>query len=139
MDPTLGYVPIGEEYGGYTDRHILGSGEIFFKMVNMTQEIVCNVNHFKDVQQQGPADELNIEITQLRVWDDLTIPIKQFNSTSFLVRLPDDPARWSQGGQNDILSQFDNLMIKYPGELQRALETCKVDLSSKMTAINELE
>jgi hypothetical protein len=103
-------------------------------MINITQEMVCNVDHFKEVQFQGHPG-VNLEITQRQVWDDLKIPIKQFDRSFFTVKLPDDPTRWSKGSENPVVSQFENLTVKYNGELEQSLEHCKVDLRTKMTDI----
>lgn len=135
LDKHTGYVPYGEEYGGYTDRHLVGSAEMFFKMINITQQLVCNVDHFKKVQNRSHPT-VNLEKTQRLIWADLQIPITQFNTSFFSVKLPEDPTRWRQGSGNEIVSAFDGLLVKYKDELNKSLQTCNVDLQSKLESLN---
>lgn len=135
LDKHSGYVPYGEEYGGYTDRHLVGSKEVFSKMINITQQLVCNVDHFKEVLNRSHP-YVNLEKTQRLIWEDLQIPITQFNTSFFSVKLPEDPTRWSRGTENEILSAFDGLLVKYKNELTKSLQTCNVDLRSKLEFLN---
>lgn len=138
----IGYVPLGEEYGGYTDRHLVGSPELFFRMINITQQLVCNVDHFTDVLVQRNGS-LNLETAQKMIWEDLSIPVNQFDRSFFAVKLPEDPTRWSRGVENEVISQFDNLQVKYPGELDQSMQSCGVEdpalLKEKMVSIQHLD
>ena len=141
LDPLQGHVPFGEEYGGYTDRHLVGSPEMFYGMINITQQLVCETAHFEEVVRRDHP-WANLESIQRRVWENLTIPIQQYNRSFFAVKLPDDPTKWAQGSQHEAVSKFDGLLVKYQGELDQAMAQCHVensqDLEDNLTIIKDM-
>lgn len=141
FDRDGGYVPSGEEYGGYTDRHLVGSAELFFRMINVTQQLVCDVDRFRNVLMQNHPN-VNLETAQKLVWENLSIPIRQFDRSFFTVKLPDDPTRWSQGSDDEVISQFDGLKVKYVDEFHQASKHCGMNdpelLRAKMEKIQAM-
>jgi hypothetical protein len=86
LDPHTGYASIGKKSEEYTDDHIVGSAEVFFKMINITQQLVCNVEHYKQVESMA-HEQGNVESMQRMIWKDLQIPIKRWNTSSFPAKL----------------------------------------------------
>ena len=124
LDAGRGYVPFGEEYGGFTDRHLIAPSNLFFKMINITQNMVCDPDHYTKVLAVAHP-ELNLEQTQRLIWNDLSLPVYQFPRQFFTVKLPTDPTRWSQGDMNENIPSDTGLLVKYGRELTAAMEYCK--------------
>ena len=129
------WVPFGEEYGGYTDRHVVGIGPIMLAALNITQEIVCRPKHYAALTV--PANTNNMEQLQALVWKSIDLAVGQFPFAAFTVRVDGDPSSWlhGQGSEHSELSQF-GLLVKYRTELKEAVKHCNV--SSLSQAIETL-
>jgi hypothetical protein len=124
MDDTQVWVPFGEEYGGYTDRHLVGTGQIMLEALNITQEIVCRPKHYAALT--APASTNNNEQLQALVWMSIGLQVGQYPFTAFTVRSDGDPSSWPGGsGEQGELSQF-GLRVKYKPELEEAVKNCNV-------------
>jgi hypothetical protein len=82
LDLHTGYVPYGKESEDNTDFQIFGSAEVFFKMINITQQLVCNVDHYRQVERKAQRQG-GLESAQRMIWKDLHIPVEQLKSSSF--------------------------------------------------------
>lgn len=117
------WVPFGEEYGGYTDRHVVGTGSIMLEALNITQEIVCRSKHYAALIV--PAKTNNVEQLQALVWKNIGLEVGQFPFVAFTVRSEGDPASWTPGDEHHELSQF-GVRVKYQTELNDAVKHCNV-------------
>lgn len=115
-------VPLGEEWGGYTDRHMVGTASMSLRAINIAEELVCNVEKYLDLV--SPLE--NNEQVQAVVWKQLGLTVQQYPRVMFTVRAAHDPASWSKGHLN-ISNHVEHhgLKVKYPGEYSSAVAACK--------------
>jgi hypothetical protein len=76
LDPHTGYASLGKKTAGCAGSQIFGSAEMFFKMINVTQQLVCNVEHYKQVESEANTQG-SLESAQPMIWKDLHLPIRQ--------------------------------------------------------------
>ena len=110
-------IPVGEDYGGITDRHLVAPREHFLKAVNVSA-ILCNAASYAS---RNPE---NVEILLALFFSDLGLPIERFQRNMFLIRTKTDSTRWSKGDDLDDVLQKFGVLIKYPTELELAKQTC---------------
>lgn len=137
------HVRLGEEYGGYSDRHTVMPRALSLKALNITLDLVCNSDWYLEMAlseempslkallgfllRERPRDVTNLE-TMLKVYfhERAALQVKQFPFPGFTVRRPEgDDGRWS--GPQDV-EEFDLLgwgvKIKYVSEFEMAKATC---------------
>ena len=119
-------VPYGEEYSGWPDRHIFADTPSFIRSINITNDLVCNADAWSVALSNHSV--VNPEIIQRVVWDKYNLDVVQTERTMLTVKTLDDTTRWSDGEEN-VLTQFVDLKVKYPGELQLVLSQCSDQLS----------
>jgi hypothetical protein len=78
LDPHTGYASLGKKSEEYTGSQIFGSSEMFFKMINVTQQLVCNVEHYKQVESKANTQG-DLNSAQRMVWKDLQIPVEELD------------------------------------------------------------
>jgi hypothetical protein len=131
------WVPQGEGYGGFTDRYLAGSSAAVLHALNITQDMVCNVEQYLPVVSQ--ARVVNQESLQAVVWQHMGLSVHEFPFSMFLVRAAGDRTSWSSG-RNDINKEVErrNLLVKYPGEFTSAVASCRpANLSATLDAIQQ--
>jgi hypothetical protein len=139
FNKSVGYLPEGEEYGGYSDRHLAGNFDIWNKMINITKNIVCNPEKMREsLFKWKPGSGFNMESVQKAMWDEWGLEITSFPRTMFTVRGPEDPTQWSTGEAHEILSKF-KLKVKYQGEMDATLRNCNSDLKKTLDDIDSHE
>ncbi len=114
LDSKKIWIPYGEDYGGYTDRHIVVSNNEILNVLSITDKIMTNPN------------ELYSEMTFSTTWNlekyikfsfnqlNLLKKVKRFPYTMYTVRAADGHTRWSSGTFNQKLGYF----IKYESEFK---------------------
>ena len=124
LDPKFAWVPEGEHYGGWSDRHIIASAEVFAKVINLTAEVVCNTAlHLPKLLNASSTAAVNIEQLQKLVWEAGGVSVREVNRTMFLVKTSDDPSSRSPGFGHDLLAQY-GLLLKYGSEMSLLQERC---------------
>jgi len=112
------YVPRGEEYGGYTDRHVVAHRSIITRVLNLTSDLVCR----PDIWIRNPPQ--NIEQSLKFWWERVSgLTVRRFPRSMFTVRAPKDPTRWSTGTYDAELNMH-GLLSKYPDELTQTRRFC---------------
>jgi hypothetical protein len=114
------WVQQGEEYGGFSDRHVVARAEPFMKMLNVTQSLTCQPNAFL-----RKWNIRNIETVLAAHANFQNISVRKFQMSSFLVRSTNDATRWSRGFESDEMAPLQ-LLIKYPNEFTIAKRQCDV-------------
>jgi len=110
------YIPFGEQYGGYTDRHaIIPSNfvktylstlrEILFDIKKTINELTCE-NNWK----WNPEKILYHHIKKFK------LSVRYVPYVMYSVRCEQTPTRWSKG----IYDKKKNIYIKYPSEKERS-------------------
>ena len=132
------WMPPGEDYGGISDRHSVGSPYIFRKMIGVTETMVCETERVFDRLKATNDPSINIEKVLKSLWQLDGLAISEFPRSVFTVKLPSDPTRWGQGEQHDVLGKF-GLLVKYPLELVAATEHCKVDVYTELKSLESYD
>lgn len=124
------YLPKGEHWGGWSDRHLVAAGPAFMKAIGIANELVCSPRKWLSFLRSNNASyPINLEKLQALMWKNLDLTVEEFHRSMFTVKTPEDPTRWAVGSAHKILCKF-NLLVKYPTELQNAEEDCKSSLDS---------
>jgi hypothetical protein len=131
------YVPSGENYGGWTDRHVVASTKMFLRAINITQDLVCNSDHWYNTITSSGSTDINLETTLKIYWDKMNIPVMPFDRSFFTVKKPEDPTRWSHGAEDTQLKLY-NLLVKYLDEKKGAVERCGNVVESKAKELSEM-
>jgi nucleoside-diphosphate-sugar epimerase len=126
-------VPVGENWGGYTDRHLVAPKALFMQAINMTSELVCRPQYWHNILKDIPA--VNLEKTLATMWKQLGLKVREYPRSMFAVKLPEDHTRWSKGHQNAVLSKYDGLKVKYESEMKAT--TCANSLQDEMQQLKE--
>jgi hypothetical protein len=113
----------GMGFGGYCDRHLVGSSTTLLSAVNVTQDFVCNAPLYEALMRRGSM--VNHESLQARVWERTRLLVRQFPYTMFTVRSQGDPSSWSEGEDHADLAPF-GLKFKAKDELVQGVATCRV-------------
>jgi len=147
LDPGTLYVVQGENYGGWTDRHVLGHRDVFLRGLSMTFEMFCNprayaaaIEFYMDAGLAANAGYMNIETLQKMMWEALEVPVAIVPRVMFTVRAEGDPSKWSPGEEHASFASY-GLKIKYPDELQGARATCALaggggDVDAKLQTLH---
>lgn len=110
------WIPNGEMYNGYTDRHIICPAKHFIKLISVSE-----------VFQLDPKIEVPFMIERFERYNlerllkrhyERCFPsklIRKFPYTMYTVREPDGESRWSMGSYHDSLGVF----VKYDWEYKR--------------------
>ena len=114
------YVPQGEGYGGYTDRHLVASRELIMPALSIFDDIARTDN--PDEMQEGNMEQL-IE----RRWRDMNLTVVLFPRMFFTCAKPGDKTRWDHGG--DIHNTPDHIKelgiaVKYTQEYVDSANYC---------------
>ena len=125
------YVPQGEGYGGYTDRHLVASRELIMPALSIFDDIARTDN--PDEMQEGNMEQL-IE----RRWRDMNLTVVLFPRMFFTCAKPGDKTRWMFGG--DIHNTPDHIKelgiaVKYTQEYVDSANHCheqKLDPTTSM-------
>jgi uncharacterized protein YsxB (DUF464 family)/tetrahydromethanopterin S-methyltransferase subunit F len=129
-DPNSIYIPQGESYQGYTDRHLVASREL----------IIPALSIFDDIARTDNPDEMNessMETLIARRWRDMNLNVVLFERMFFTCAKPGDTTRWKK---SDIHSTPDHIKelgiaLKYPKEYFASEKYCKWH---KLDTANEL-
>lgn len=135
LDRNATWVPVGEEWGGLTDRHLVGTGPNLLRAINITQELVCSPDAYKP---HIIPRVTNLETLQAVVWKHTRVWAKQFHPTMFTVRAKLDPSSWSVGIAHAELDAY-GLLVKYPQELEKAMHSCKVNITEKLKNLSSYQ
>jgi hypothetical protein len=115
LDPDYIWIPFGEDYNGYTDRHIIASQQDILRVLSITNAILCEPEQLAAEMQ--PFAHWNLErfIKFSFARQGLINRVKRYPYTMYAVRSADGHTRWSEGKFDERLGYF----IKYPGEFRR--------------------
>jgi GDP-D-mannose 3', 5'-epimerase len=130
--PNCAWCTEGEEYGGFSDRHWIAPARVFGQAMNMTTHVLCNSDRFFGKVQ-------NLETLIKVSFEDTKIEVRQFPPSFFTVQRPYDRTKfpsWTTYPDAPADAASFGLVLKYPGEYNRAKERCGLDMTS---AFNELK
>ena len=122
LDPTKVWAKLGEEYGGYSDRHIVTHHTLVRKTHGVTEDVVCNPDVYRELVRDKEG-WYNLESVLKEYWQRAGLAVSQFPLPAFTVRAEGDSTRWSQGKEHADTAHL-GVRIKYPDEYELAKRMC---------------
>jgi hypothetical protein len=110
-------VPLGEEYGGYTDRFAIMDSSIVQTALNVTRYLVTHPHLAVE------AEVYNLETLLKWYWQSAGVEVKQFEHPAFTVQADKDNTRW-ESGYIETLMEPHHLLVKYDGEFEQTQYSC---------------
>ncbi len=117
LDPDQIWIPEGEDYGGYTDRHIVVSRKDVDSVLGIADPILRSPDELYEKMKN--ETEWNLERYVRFAFRDAGIDsrVRRFPYTMYAVRSAEGRTSWSQGSFAEGLGYF----IKYKNEYLNAL------------------
>ncbi|GAQ87704.1 hypothetical protein KFL_003710100 [Klebsormidium nitens] len=122
------YMPIEEDYGGFQDRHLVGTMRTMMSALNQTAELACAPDYWYS-RLLALDTHFNPEKLQKEMWREKPIERLSYNRSMYLVKTKQDPSRFTPAQQKieyEITRRY-NLSVKYPNERSRVLQYCQVN------------
>ena len=118
LSPDNVWMPEGETYGGYTDRHLVVNRKDLIKCLNLMDDIVLSPK--KLYKRMGFFNRWNLErfIAFHFIKNRLVQKVRIFPPVMFTVRDKVTKSRWSEGEYDDKLGLF----IKYQSEFEKSYQ-----------------
>ncbi len=122
LDPEVIWIPEGEDYGGYTDRHIVVSRKDLTSILSVADPILCSPEELR-IRMSG-RKEWNLEKYIRFAFCELGLDqrVRRFPYTMFAVRSVDGRTSWSTGSY----SSERGYCIKYRDEHRKSLIASKM-------------
>ncbi len=119
QDPHTLYIPSGQDYGGYTDRHLVASDATILRALS----IIDNVAKTENPRE---LEDNNVEHLIKRRWSNMNLTVIAFNRMMFTCAVTGDKTRWGEPKSNFTPSEILALGIalKYPDEYYDAKRYC---------------
>ncbi|MDG4601623.1 MAG: class I SAM-dependent methyltransferase [Defluviicoccus sp.] len=118
LDRDALWIPNGEDYGGFTDRHLVVSANDLEPALSLIDDIVVRpkalLTEMRRYNQWNIERYLRFQFTKR----GLARRVRRFPYVMFTVRGTNDPSSWSWG-------RFDpdtGMIVKYPGEKHEAMK-----------------
>lgn len=111
------WLPDGEDYGGYTDRHLVANGEDFLRALSVTDLMLREPERLD--RMMGQKRHWNLEGFLKLAFQDIGLDqkIRRFPYTMYAAKLPGGRSRWSAG----VYAGYRGFFIKYWSEYRRYL------------------
>ncbi len=123
ISPDNIWLPSGEDYGGYTDRHLVASNKDIIKCIGLIDDIILKP---RELQEEMKAhNRWNLERYIAHCWrkNNLQHKIRRFPRVMFIVRGEKDKTRWAQGEYEEETG----LIVKYKSEFNESYgKFCKI-------------
>ena len=116
MDENCIWIPLGENYDGYTDRHVVLSRTNIEKYLNILPEMITNKSGYFQKMSDNIWDGWNLERLIAFHLQEQGCIVKQFPYIMYSIRKTEHTTTWSVGEY----SEEDGFFIKYPFEKMRA-------------------
>lgn len=113
---TVIWVPEGQEYGGYCDRHLVASRANILNALDIMRELTHKPYDW-DYEKHH-----NTERFMKHAWHQKNLNVKKFTRVMFTVKNKNDTTRW-QTGENELPSH-PGLIVKYKREWYGAQDGC---------------
>jgi hypothetical protein len=125
LDPSMVWVPEGEDYGGITDRHVVAPAEKILQVLDILPPLLRHPSEFLKFlgDMYNETKNTNAEKLLLRRWHMQGIIGETFPRMMFTCAVPGDETRWwppsPRLGPNGV-------NLKYEGEYDQSKVTCGV-------------
>jgi hypothetical protein len=131
LDPAQLWLPLGEDYHGYTDRHIIADRDTILPAISLLDPILKTPGELYS-ELKDRQDYLSFEgyIGYAFQRAGLTSIMRRYPYTMYAVRHPDGRTSWSKGSYNEKLGYC----IKYkPEYISSLLPTAMIKTSADWT------
>jgi hypothetical protein len=112
------WIPDGEQYGGYTDRHAILSKTNIEPYLNILNNMFARSKEYYDKMKSKNDWNLEQVIKFNLEQNGYISKVREFPYVMYAVRNKDGSTRWSKGEYNEELGYF----IKYPSEYDKSSE-----------------
>ena len=118
LSPDNIWIPDGEDYNGYCDRHAVVSKNNIETYLNLIKPILSDSDNLYNRMKEFNPDSYNIErYIKFRIFEELGIQaVQRFPYIMYLARIKNGTTRWAGGVWNDELGYH----IKYHAEFEKA-------------------
>ncbi|HSH43704.1 MAG TPA: hypothetical protein VK973_16405 [Arenicellales bacterium] len=116
LSPNRIWIPDSEDYGGFTDRHIVASRRDILKVLSVCDDILVKPRTlYEQMRGHGRWNlEKYLKLSFARM--GIASSVRRFPYTMYAVRERGGHTRWREGSYDDELGFY----IKYPSEYARA-------------------
>lgn len=115
LDPTYVWIPEGEDWRGYCDRHWILSKQHLEPCLDLLRPIFCQTNTLFDLMKH--KYDWNSESYIKLIFEFNKIQVKRFPRTQFLVRGSTQSTPWTKG----VYKENIHASIAYPTEYELAI------------------
>ena len=116
LDEKYIWIPDSENYGGYTDRHVILNRENIIPYLNILNNIVLTSNEY--FTKLKVDDHWNLEKMIKFNLDEQRQSVQYFPYIMYAVRNEDVSTRWAQGNYSNELGYY----IKYQSEYDKSTQ-----------------
>jgi len=109
------WIPFGEDYGGYTDRHIIANQSDILSVLSITDPVISEPEKLAAEMRHFSGWNLERFIKFSFDRQGLTTRVKRYPYTMYSIRSIGGHTRWMRGHFNEQLGYC----IKYPNEYKR--------------------
>lgn len=120
MNEDYIWIPDGEDYGGYTDRHVVLSPKTIEPYLNILTNMILNSNDYYNKMIEINRNDWNLEklIKFNLEYNNVNHLVRFMPYIMYSVRNINGTTSWSKG----IYSKTHNYYIKYTGEYEKSTE-----------------
>jgi hypothetical protein len=118
MDENSIWIPDCEDYGGFTDRHVVLSNKNIEPYLNIFNNMVIRSNDYYSKMVNSGKTDWNLEqlIKFHLEQNNVEHLVKNFPYIMYTVRNINGSTRWAEGSWNDNLGYY----VKYSSELSKS-------------------
>ncbi len=118
QDPHSLYVPRGEEWHGYTDRHLVAPRALIIRALSIVDDVA---------QNREILEDKNVESLIKRRWQGMNLSVVSFNRMMFTCAVTGDMTRWRRANiaVTPTAIRALGIALKYPGEYYLAKRYCQ--------------
>ena len=116
LDKEYIWIPHGEQYGGYTDRHVVISNKDIFSYLNIFETIILD-NNLQDIMKTNQGWNLEAIIELNFLYHNVIDRIKSFPYIMYTIKIRKEDSSW-----NKTTGHLHNgVYIKYISEFESAV------------------
>lgn len=116
------WLPRGQNYGGYTDRHVIAPANKILGVLNILPPILQNYRTYMQWRRIDYRSTINPELLIKLRWTEEGIHPKRFDRVMFTCAVSTDTSRWASANTENAVEE--GVHLKYEGEYTASYCTC---------------